>query len=75
MYDKSKNIIESLEDKVLSIVNTNIALLSQGYLINKTKYIRADWSSLLIHAFENIDVLSKDRQNKIEQLYNKVMMI
>ena len=70
-----KNIIDDLESKAMSIVNTSIALASQGYLVNKSKYIRLDWSSLLLHAFENIDIFSKEQQNNIERLYNKVSNI
>lgn len=67
-----KNITDNLESKVMSIVNTSIALASQGYLVNKSKHIRLDWSSLLIHAFDNIQVLSPEQQHKIEHLYNKI---
>ena len=70
-----KNILDDLESKAISIVNTSIALASQGYLVNKSKYIRLDWSSLLLHAFENIDIFSKEQQNNIERLYNKVSNI
>ena len=70
-----KNIIDDLESKAMSIVNTSIVLASQGYLVNKSKYIRLDWSSLLLHAFENIDIFSKEQQNNIERLYNKVSNI
>ena len=70
-----KNILGDLESKAMSIVNTSIALASQGYLVNKSKYIRLDWSSLLLHAFENIDIFSKEQQNNIERLYNKVSNI
>lgn len=70
-----KNILDDLESKAMSIVNTFIALASQGYLVNKSKYIRLDWSSLLLHAFENIDIFSKEQQNNIERLYNKVSNI
>ena len=66
-----KNILDDLEGKVMSVVNTSIALASQGYLVNKSKYIRLDWSSLLLHAFENIDVLKPEQQHNIELLYNK----
>ena len=77
MYDDviKKNILDDLESKVMSIVNTSIALASQGYLVNKSKYIRLNWSSLLLHAFENIDIFSKEQQNNIERLYNKVSNI
>lgn len=70
-----KNILDDLESKAMNIVNTSIALTSQGYLVNKSKYIRLDWSSLLLHAFENIDIFSKEQQNNIERLYNKVSNI
>ena len=70
-----KNILDDLKSKVMSIVNTSIALASQGYLVNKSKYIRLDWSSILLHAFENIDIFSKEQQNNIERLYNKVSNI
>ena len=70
-----KNILDDLESKAISIVNTSIALASQGYLVNKSKYIRLDWSSILLHAFENIDIFSKEQQNNIERLYNKVSNI
>lgn len=74
MYDEAlKDIaIRNLEQKVISIVNTNIALTAQGYIVNKAKQVRLDWSSILIHAFENIDVLSLKRQKNIEALYNKI---
>ena len=70
-----KTIITDLESKELSIVNTAVVLASQGYLVNKSKYIRLDWSSILLHAFENIDIFSKEQQNNIERLYNKVSNI
>lgn len=70
-----KAILDDLEGKVISIVNTSIALASQGYLVNKSKYIRLDWSSLLLHAFENIDILKPEQQHRIELLYNKISTI
>lgn len=70
-----KSILDDLEGKVISIINTSIALASQGYLVNKSKYIRLDWSSILLHAFENIDIFSEEQQNNIERLYNKVSNI
>ena len=70
-----KNILDNLESKAMNIVNTSIALTSQGYLVNKSKYIRLDWSSILLHAFENIDIFSEEQQNNIERLYNKVSNI
>ena len=70
-----KNILDDLESKAMNIVNTSIALASQGYLVNKSKYIRLDLSSLLLHAFENIDVLKPEQQHRVELLYNKISTI
>lgn len=77
MYnDEIQNtIISDLEEKVISIVETNLALLSQGYLVNRLKYVKLEWSSILIHSFENIDIFNDEQQNKIEQIYNKVMSL
>lgn len=74
MYDKDiKDIARNnLEQKTIGIVNTTIALAAQGYIINKAKQVKLDWSSILIHAFENIDVLSPEQQKNIEVLYNKI---
>ncbi len=77
MYDDliKQNILDNLESKVISIIETAITLASQGYLVNKSKYIRLDWSSVLIHAFQNIDVFEPEQQDKLEVLYNKISNI
>lgn len=74
MYDEAiKDIAKNnLEQKAISIVNTTVVLAAQGYIINKAKQVKLDWSSILIHAFENIDVLSPEQQKSIEVLYNKI---
>lgn len=77
MYnDEIRNtIISDLESKAISVCDTAIVLASQGYLINKSKYVRLDWASILLHAFENIDVLSDEQQHNVELLYNKLSII
>ena len=74
MYDEAiKDIARNnLEQKTIGIVNTTVALAAQGYIINKVKQVKLDWSSILIHVFENIDVLSPEQQKSIEVLYNKI---
>ena len=67
-----KTIITDLESKELSIVNTAVVLASQGYVVNQAKYIKLDWASIIINAFENINVFSEEQQHKIELLYNKL---
>lgn len=77
MYDEkiSENIINDLETKTIIVSNTAIVLASQGYLINKRKYLKLDWSSILIHCFENIDVFDDNQKHNIELLYNKLSTI
>ena len=70
-----KTIIDDLEGKELSLVNTAVALASQGYLVNKSKYVRLDWTSIILNAFENIHILSDEQQHKVELLYNKLATI
>jgi hypothetical protein len=74
MYDESiKDIaITNLEQKSIGIVDTVIALAAQGYIVNSKKRVKIDWSSILLHAFENIDVLTTEQQHNIEVLYNKI---
>ena len=74
MYDDGlKDIaIRNLEQKAIGIVQTTVALTAQGYNVNRAKQTRLQWSSILLHAFENIDVLTPEQQNYIEVLYNKI---
>ena len=73
--DLRKSIITDLESKELSVVNTIAVLASQGYVVNRTKYIKLDWTSIILNAFENINVFSEEQQHKIELLYNKFSML
>ena len=34
-----------------------------------------NWSSILIDAYENVDVLSKEQQDKLDNLYNRVLKL
>lgn len=74
MYSQAikDNIISNLENKVINIVNNSIFLASQGYLVDKAKSIKLDWSSILLHAFENIDILKNEQKSSIERIYNKI---
>lgn len=67
-----KTIITDLESKELSIVNTAVVLASQGYIVNRAKYIKLDWTSIVLNAFENINIFNEEQQHKLELLYNKL---
>ena len=62
--DLRKSIITDLESKELNIVNTVVVLASQGYVINQAKHIKLDWTSIMLNAFENINVFSEEQQDR-----------
>lgn len=74
MYDETIKHIShnNLEKNAISICNTIVALSSQGYVVNRLKEIKLEWSSILLHAYENLDVLTNEQQQNIEVLYNKI---
>lgn len=77
LYDEKlrKAMLDILEDRVSSIARCVVALTEEGYEPNKNKSIILDWSSILIAAYENIDVLDKEQQQKIDIIYNKVLKL
>ena len=77
LYDveKKQEMLDTLNTRVSSIVDICIALINDGYIPNKNKSNKLSWSVIMIDAFENIDVLSVEQHNKLEELYNKVMKL
>lgn len=77
LYDaeKKQDMLDTLENRVSSIVDVCVALINEGYIPNKNKYNKLSWSMIMIDAFQNIDVLSVEQHNKLETLYNKVMTL
>ena len=77
LYDEElkATMVGVLENRVPAIAAHIMNLLEQGYLPNKKKNIILDWSIILIHAYENIDVLSEEQHQKLDELYNKVLTL
>lgn len=77
LYDAEKKqvMLDTLENRVSSIVDVCVALINEGYIPNKNKYNKLSWSMIMIDAFQNIDILSVEQHNNLEELYNKVMML
>ena len=67
--------LDTLQDRVLSVTDLSIALINEGYIPNRNKTTKLNWSIILIDAFENADVLSKEQHRKLENLYNKVIAL
>lgn len=73
--DLKNKIVDTLEDRVLTIVSVCIALTNEGYAPNKNKMVKLQWSSILIDAFDNINILNINQRKNIENIYNKVMAL
>lgn len=70
-----KAMLDVLENRVSGIADCIVALIEQGYIPNKNKTIVLDWASILIDAYENIDVLSIEQHNSLDNIYNKVISL
>ena len=77
LYDSTlkEAMLDVLENRISSIADCIIALLNEGYIPNKNKETIINWSSILIDAYENIDVLSKEQQDSLDRIYNKVLKL
>lgn len=65
-------IVSTLENRVLTIVDSIIKLTSEGYKINNNKIVNFNVSLLLINAFENIEVFNENQQENLEMIFNKI---
>ena len=68
-------MLDVLNDRVSGIADCIVVLLDQGYLPNKNKVTIIDWSSILIDAYENIDVFTKEQQDRLDNIYNRVLKL
>ena len=68
-------MLDVLEERMSGIADCIVALLDNGYIPNKNKVTILDWSSILIDAYENIDVLTKEQQNNLDIIYNRVLKL
>lgn len=77
LYDNKikEAVLGVLENRIPSIASCIESLFNEGYIPNKNKYTILDWSSILVDAYENIDVLSKEQQDKLDRVYNKVLKL
>jgi len=73
--DLKDTMLDILNDRLSGIADCITVLFDQGYNPNKNKYTILNWSSILIDAYENVDVLTKEQQNKLDVIYNKVLSL
>ena len=73
--DLKETMLDVLENRVSGIADCIQALFEQGYIPSNNKRNILAWSSILIDAYENIDVLSVEQHTKLDNLYNKVLKL
>ena len=77
LYDKKlkKAMLDVLDKRVSGIASSICKVAELGYTPNKKKLLVLSWSSILIDAYENIDVFTKEQQDNLDILYNKVLKL
>lgn len=68
-------MLDVLENRMSGIADCIQVLFDQGYIPNKNKMTILNWSAILIDAYENVDVLSKEQHDKLDNIYNKVLKL
>ena len=75
LYDEKlkQTMLDVLEQRVSGIADSINALTADGFVPNKNKKTVLDWATILIHAYENIDIFSEEQQRNLDNIYNKVI--
>lgn len=66
-------ILDTLENKVSSIATCITVLVNEGYLPNKNKSNVFNACLLLIDCYESVDVLTKEQQDMLDVICNKIL--
>ena len=70
-----QTMLDVLEERMSGIADCITVLMDNGYIPNKNKMTILNWSAILIDAYENVDVLDKEQQRSLDNLYNKVLKL
>lgn len=73
--DIKETMLDVLENRTSGIADCITVLSDNGYIPNKNKYVILNWSSILIDAYENIDVFSKEQHEALDRIFNKVLKL
>lgn len=66
-------ILDTLENKVSSIATCITLLVNEGYLPNKSKSNVFNACLVLIDCYENVDILTKEQQDMLDVICNKIL--
>lgn len=65
-------ITDEVFEKELDVAKIIAILTEEGYIPNKNKEQKLQWSAILLGAFNNIRLFSQDKQNKFINFYIKL---
>lgn len=65
-------ITDEVFEKELDVAKIIAILTEEGYIPNKNKEQKLQWSVILLGAFNNIRLFSQDKQNKFIDFYIKL---
>ena len=68
-------MLDVLQNRMSGIADCITVLFDNGYIPNKNKMTILNWSGILIDAYENVDILTKEQQNRLDNTYNKVISL
>ena len=68
-------MLDVLENRMSGIADCIQILFDNGYIPNKNKMTILNWTAILIDAYQNIDILSIEQHNKLDNIYNKVLKL
>ena len=76
-YDNvlKQEVLDSLENRLSSIAFCVQGLLKEGYESSQENRDILNITSILIEAYKNIDIFSKERQDKLDNIYNKLLTL
>ena len=77
LYDaeKKQDMLDTLNNRVSSIIDICISLSNEGYIPNKNKSIKLSLCSVVIDSITNITYFDESYRDKFESLYNNVISL
>lgn len=77
MYESylNKAMLDVLKNRMSGIADCITVLIDRGFIPNKNKMTILNWTPILIDAYENIALFTEEQENKLNEIYNKVIKL
>lgn len=70
--EQQKALISATTNKELDVAKIMAILTEEGYIPNKNKEQKLQWSVMLLGAFKNISIFTEDKQKKFINFFIKL---